>query len=52
MVVDIKRKRKSIEHIDQVKVVQHIRAFYPEVIIAGHTLGLLEYIVLGCFSYD
>jgi hypothetical protein len=20
--------------------------------LAGHTLGLLEYIVLGCFSYD
>ena len=35
MVVDIKRKRKSIEHIDQVKVVQHIRAFYPEIIIAA-----------------
>jgi len=35
MVVDIKRKRKSIEHIDQVKVVQHVRAFYPEVIIAA-----------------
>ena len=35
MVVDIKRKRKSIEHIDQVKVVQHVRAFYPEIIIAA-----------------
>ena len=35
MVVDIKRKRKSIEHIDQVKVVQHIRAFYPDCIIAA-----------------
>lgn len=35
MVVDLKRKRKSIEHIDQVKVVQHFRAFYPEVIIAA-----------------
>ena len=35
MVVDIKRKRKSIEHIEQVKVVQHIRAFYPNTIIAA-----------------
>jgi hypothetical protein len=35
MVVDIKRKRKSIEHIEQVKVVQHIRAFYPDIIIAA-----------------
>jgi hypothetical protein len=35
MVVDIKRKRKSIEHIEQVKVVQHIRAFYPDTIIAA-----------------
>ena len=35
MVVDLKRKRKSVEHIDQVKVVQHFRAFYPEVIIAA-----------------
>ena len=35
MVVDIKRKRKSIEHIDQVKVVQHFRAFYPDIIIAA-----------------
>ncbi len=35
MVVDIKRKRKSIEHIEQVKVVQHFRAFYPEIIIAA-----------------
>ena len=35
MVVDLKRKRKSIEHIDQVKVVQHFRAFYPDVIIAA-----------------
>lgn len=35
MVVDIKRKRKNIEHKDQVKVVQHIRAFYPDVIIAA-----------------
>jgi hypothetical protein len=35
MVVDIKRKRKNIEHIEQVKVVQHIRAFYPDVIIAA-----------------
>ncbi len=35
MVVDIKRKRKSIEHIDQVKVVQHVRAFYPDCIIAA-----------------
>jgi len=35
MVVDIKRKRKSIEHIDQVKVVQYFRAFYPDCIIAA-----------------
>ena len=35
MVVDLKRKRKNIEHIDQVKVVQHFRAFYPDVIIAA-----------------
>jgi hypothetical protein len=35
MVVDLKRKRKSIEHIDQVKVVQHFRAFYPDIIIAA-----------------
>ena len=35
MVVDIKRKRKSIEHIEQVKVVQHFRAFYPDTIIAA-----------------
>ncbi len=35
MVVDLKRKRKSIEHIDQVKVVQHFRAFYPDCIIAA-----------------
>jgi len=35
MVVDIKRKRKNIEHIDQVKVVQHFRAFYPDIIIAA-----------------
>ena len=35
MVVDIKRKRKSIEHIEQVKVVQHFRAFYPDIIIAA-----------------
>ena len=35
MVVDLKRKRKSVEHIDQVKVVQHFRAFYPDIIIAA-----------------
>ena len=35
MVVDLKRKRKNIEHIDQVKVVQHFRAFYPDIIIAA-----------------
>jgi hypothetical protein len=35
MVVELKRKRKSIEHIDQVKVVQHFRAFYPDIIIAA-----------------
>ena len=35
MVVDLKRKRKNTEHIDQVKVVQHFRAFYPDVIIAA-----------------
>ena len=35
MVVDLKRKRKSIEHIDQVKVVQYFRAFYPDCIIAA-----------------
>ena len=39
MVVDIKRKRKSIEHIDQVKVVQHVRAFYPDCIIAAIPTG-------------
>lgn len=35
MVVDIKRKRRNIEHIEQVKVVQHVRAFYPDTIIAA-----------------
>ena len=35
MVVDLKRKRKNTEHIDQVKVVQHFRAFYPDIIIAA-----------------
>jgi hypothetical protein len=35
MVVDIKRKRKNTEHTEQVKVVQHVRAFYPDVIIAA-----------------
>jgi len=35
MVVDLKRKRKNTEHIDQVKVVQHFRAFYPGIIIAA-----------------
>ena len=33
--VDINRKRKNIEHTEQVKVVQHIRAFHPDVIIAA-----------------
>ena len=35
MVGDLKRKRKNTEHIDQVKVVQHFRAFYPDIIIAA-----------------
>ena len=35
MGVDLKRKRKNTEHIDQVKVVQHFRAFYPDIIIAA-----------------
>jgi hypothetical protein len=35
MVADVKRKRKNIEHIDQVKVVQHFRAFFPDIIIAA-----------------
>ena len=34
MVVNIKRK-KSIEHTEQVKLVQRVRAFYPDVIIAA-----------------
>ena len=35
MVVNIKRKRSSIEHTEQVKLVQRVRAFYPDVIIAA-----------------
>lgn len=34
MVVNIKRK-KSIEHTEQVKLVQRVRAFYPDVLIAA-----------------
>jgi hypothetical protein len=34
MVVAVKRK-KSIEHTEQVKLVQRVRAFYPDVIIAA-----------------
>ena len=34
MVVNIKRK-KSIEHTEQVKLVQRVRAFYPDTIIAA-----------------
>ena len=33
--VNIKRKRSSIEHTEQVKLVQRVRAFYPDVIIAA-----------------
>jgi hypothetical protein len=33
--IDIKRKRKSIEHAEQVKLVQRVRAFYPDVLIAA-----------------
>ena len=33
--IDLKRKRKSIEHAEQVKLVQRVRAFYPDVIIAA-----------------
>lgn len=34
MVVAVKRK-KSIEHTEQVKLVQRVRAFYPDTIIAA-----------------
>lgn len=34
MVVAVKRK-KSIEHTEQVKLVQRVRAFYPDVLIAA-----------------
>jgi len=33
--IDLKRKRKSIEHAEQVKLVQRVRAFYPDVLIAA-----------------
>jgi ribosomal protein L31E len=33
--IDLKRKRKSVEHKEQVRVVQHVRAFYPDVVIAA-----------------
>ncbi len=33
--IDIKRKRKSIEHAEQVKLVQRVRAFHPDVLIAA-----------------
>ena len=33
--IDIKRKRKSIEHKEQVRLVQRVRAFYPDVLIAA-----------------
>ena len=35
MVVAVKRKRKNVEHTEQVKLVQRVRAFYPDVIIAA-----------------
>lgn len=35
MVAQLRRKRKSIEHTEQVKLVQKVRAFYPDVIIAA-----------------
>jgi hypothetical protein len=35
MVVAVKRKRKNVEHTEQVKLVQRIRAFYPDVLIAA-----------------
>ncbi len=31
----VARLRKSIEHTEQVKLVQRVRAFYPDVIIAA-----------------
>jgi hypothetical protein len=33
--INIKRKRKSIEHKEQVRLVQRVRAFYPDVLIAA-----------------
>jgi len=33
--IDIKRKRKSVEHKEQVRLVQRVRAFYPDVLIAA-----------------
>ena len=35
MVVAVKRKRKNVEHTEQVKLVQRVRAFYPDVLIAA-----------------
>lgn len=35
MVDGLKRKRKDVEHKEQVKLVQRVRAFYPDVIIAA-----------------
>lgn len=31
----MKRRRKDVEHTEQVKLVQRVRAFYPDVIIAA-----------------
>ena len=33
--IDLKRKRQSIEHKEQVRLVQRVRAFYPDVLIAA-----------------
>lgn len=35
MVDGLKRRRKDVEHKEQVKLVQRVRAFYPDVIIAA-----------------
>ena len=35
MVDGLKRRRQSIEHKEQVKLVQRVRAFYPDVLIAA-----------------
>lgn len=46
----VARLRKSIEHTEQVKLVQRVRAFYPDVIIAAIPNGAIErpQSALGC----